>query len=35
LLAAHPSLRFHPATEVVAMDDHPAQAVRQKKDSSM
>jgi phosphate acyltransferase len=35
LLAAHPSLRFHPASEVVAMDEHPAQAVRQKKDNSM
>jgi len=35
LLAANPSLRFHPATEVVAMDEHPAQAVRHKKDNSM
>src|SRR5947208_2819699 len=35
LLAAHPSLRFHAASEVVAMDEHPAQAVRQKKDNSM
>jgi glycerol-3-phosphate acyltransferase PlsX len=35
LLAAHPGLRFHPATEVVAMEEHPAQAVRQKKDNSM
>ena len=35
LLSAHPSLRFHPASEVVAMDEHPAQAVRQKKDNSM
>src|SRR3982074_2810536 len=35
LLAAHPSLRFHPATQVVAMDEPPAQAVRQKKDNSM
>jgi len=35
LLAAHPELRFKAATEVIAMDDHPAQAVRQKKDNSM
>jgi len=35
LLAAHPGLHFQPASEVIAMDDHPAQAVRQKKDSSM
>ena len=35
LLASHPALHFHPATEVVAMDEHPAQAVRQKKDNSM
>ena len=34
-LAAHPRLRFHSATDVIAMDDHPAQAVRQKKDNSM
>ena len=31
----HPRLGFVPATEVVEMDDHPAQAVRQKRDSSM
>jgi len=35
LLATHPELRFKAASEVIAMDDHPAQAVRQKKDSSM
>jgi glycerol-3-phosphate acyltransferase PlsX len=35
LLAPHPDLRFQPSTEVIAMDEHPAQAVRQKKDSSM
>jgi len=35
LLAAHPVLRFQAAAEVIAMDDHPAQAVRQKKDSSI
>ena len=34
-LDSHPSLRFLPASEVIAMDDHPAQAVRQKKDNSM
>lgn len=31
----HPNLRFRPASEVVEMDDHPAHAVRQKKDASM
>ncbi len=35
LLDKHPELRFHPATEVISMDDHPAQAVRQKRDASM
>ncbi|HVD01074.1 MAG TPA: phosphate acyltransferase PlsX [Candidatus Dormibacteraeota bacterium] len=35
LLAPHPALKFLPATEVIAMDDHPAQAVRQKRDNSM
>ena len=35
LLAPHPALRFLPAGEVIAMDEHPAQAVRQKKDNSM
>ncbi len=33
--SASPHLRFQPASQVVAMDDHPAQAVRQKPDSSM
>jgi glycerol-3-phosphate acyltransferase PlsX len=31
----HPRLRFRAAAEVIAMDDHAAQAVRQKRDSSM
>jgi glycerol-3-phosphate acyltransferase PlsX len=35
LLKAWPALGFAPASEVIAMDDHPAQAVRQKKDNSM
>ena len=35
LVAGRPGLEFHPASEVVAMDDHPAQAVRSKKDNSM
>jgi phosphate acyltransferase len=35
LLEAHPELRFVPATQVIGMDEHPAQAVRQKQDSSM
>lgn len=35
LLDAHPSLRFVPASQVIEMDDHPAQAVRSKTDSSM
>ncbi len=35
LLERHPGLRFRPATQVVAMDEHPAQAVRTKTDSSM
>jgi glycerol-3-phosphate acyltransferase PlsX len=35
LLEAHPALRFAPATQVIGMDEHPAQAVRQKQDSSM
>jgi len=33
--APGPRLRIHPATEVVTMDDPPAQALRAKKDSSM
>src|SRR3982750_2230853 len=32
---AHGRLRVHPASEVVAMDEPPAQAMRYKKDSSM
>lgn len=35
LLDAHPNLRFVPASQVVEMDEHPAQAVRSKTDSSM
>jgi glycerol-3-phosphate acyltransferase PlsX len=35
LLDAYPKLRMVPATQVIAMDDHPAQAVRAKPDSSM
>jgi glycerol-3-phosphate acyltransferase PlsX len=35
LLEGHPRLRLVPATQVIAMDDHPAQAVRAKRDSSM
>jgi glycerol-3-phosphate acyltransferase PlsX len=35
LLEAHPELRFVPATQVVGMDEHPAQAVRLKTDSSL
>lgn len=35
LLEHHPSLRLVPCTQVIAMDDHPAQAVRSKPDSSM
>ncbi len=34
-LPAHPRLRIHPAREVVAMDESPALAMRNKKDSSM
>jgi glycerol-3-phosphate acyltransferase PlsX len=33
--AAGPRLRVHPASEVVAMDEFPVQALRYKKDSSM
>src|SRR5207247_6072446 len=32
LLESHPQLRFVPATQVIGMDEHPAQAIRQKKD---
>ena len=35
LLDQHPRLRLIPCTQVVAMDDHPAQAVRSKPDSSI
>src|SRR5260370_42379372 len=35
LLDKHPRLRLGPSTQVIAMDDHPAQAVRSKPDSSM
>ena len=35
MLEAHPKLRFVPASQVIAMDDHPAQAVRSKQDSSI
>src|ERR1700730_11661170 len=35
LLDQHPLLRLVPCTQVVTMDDHPAQAVRSKSDSSM
>src|SRR2546427_11764913 len=35
LLDGHPRLHLVPATQVIAMDDHPAQAVRAKPDSSM
>src|SRR6266550_4713433 len=35
LLDSHPRLQLVPSTQVIAMDDHPAQAVRSKPDSSM
>jgi glycerol-3-phosphate acyltransferase PlsX len=35
LLDRHPRLRLVPSTQIIAMDDHPAQAVRSKPDSSM
>jgi phosphate acyltransferase len=35
LLDAHPDLRFVPASQVIEMDEHPAQAIRSKTDSSM
>ena len=35
LLDNHPRLRLVPSTQIIAMDDHPAQAVRSKPDSSM
>ena len=35
VLEAHPRIRLVPCTQVVGMDEHPAQAVRSKPDSSM
>ena len=35
LLDSHPRLRLVPCTQVIAMDEHPAQAVRSKPDSSI
>ncbi len=35
LLDGHPRLRLVPSTQVIAMDEHPAQAVRSKPDSSI
>ncbi len=35
LLDKHPRLHLVPCTQVIAMDEHPAQAVRSKPDSSM
>ena len=35
LLDLHPRLQLVPCTQVIAMDEHPAQAVRAKPDSSM
>jgi glycerol-3-phosphate acyltransferase PlsX len=35
LLDRHPELQFVPASQVIEMSDHPAQAVRAKPDSSM
>src|SRR5215471_2631523 len=35
LLDPHPRLSFVPASQVIGMDEHPAQAVRSKTDSSM
>src|SRR5260370_2516421 len=35
LLDKHPRLTLCPSTQVIAMDDHPAQAVRSNPDSSM
>jgi len=35
LLDKHPRLTLCPSTQVIAMDEHPAQAVRSKPDSSM
>src|SRR5712691_8371467 len=35
LLDSHPRLQLVPCTQVIAMDEHPAHAVRAKPDSSM
>src|SRR5437868_6400776 len=35
LLDSHPRLQIVPCTQVIAMDEHPAQAVRNKSDSSI
>ena len=35
LLDSHPRLHLVPCTQVIEMDEHPAQAVRNKPDSSM
>src|SRR3984893_18002095 len=35
LMDSHPRLRLVPCTQAIAMDEHPAQAVRSKPDSSM
>ena len=35
LLDSHPRLQLVPCTQVIAMDDHPAQAVRSKPDASI
>src|ERR1700694_5306418 len=35
LLDQHPLLKLVPCTQVITRDDHPAQAVRSKTDSSM
>jgi glycerol-3-phosphate acyltransferase PlsX len=35
LMDSHPRLRLMPCSQVIAMDEHPAQAVRSKPDSSM
>jgi phosphate acyltransferase len=35
LLDSHPRLQLVPCTQVIAMDEHPAQAVRSKPDASM
>lgn len=34
-VSSDPRLRLHPASEIVGMDEHPATALRNKKDSSM